>query len=245
MSFAIRNLSVSIDAKPILHEVDLSLAPGSIHVIMGPNGSGKSTLAYALMGHPAYQVTQGSIIFNNQDLTSLPIDKRAQAGLFLAFQHPLEIPGVTVFNFLKEAHHAVIKKLLNAKEFQELLYVKMALLQIDSSFAQRPLNCGFSGGEKKRFELLQLLVLNPKIAILDEIDSGLDVDALKIVAQGLQKARQENPDLCLIVITHYPRMLTHLNVDYVHIMHKGRIIQSGSASLAAMIESRGYDAFNG
>lgn len=240
----VSNLSVSIDGKPILNSLNFSYAPGSIHVLMGPNWSGKSTLAYTLMGHPQYQITHGSIYLNDADITQLAIDKRAQAGLFLAFQHPYEIPGVTVLSFLKEAHHACTKKILSMKEFQELLYAKMAVLEIDIAFAHRALNCGFSGGEKKRLEILQMLILQPKIVILDEIDSGLDVDAVKIVAQGLQIARKENPDLCIIIITHYPRLLSYIEPDFVHVMHKGKIIEQGSAELAFAIEKRGYDARN-
>jgi Fe-S cluster assembly ATP-binding protein len=236
------NLCVSVDDKHILNGISLEIAPGSVHCIMGPNGSGKSTFAQAIMGHPDYQITSGALYLNGVDITQLAVDKRAQAGIFLAFQHPYEIPGVTVFNFLKEAHAALTKHMVSVKEFQELLYAKMALLNMDLSFAQRALNCGFSGGEKKRLELLQLLVLCPKVAILDEIDSGLDVDAMKIVAQGLQVARQENPGLSIIIITHYPRLLSYIVPDHMHIMRKGSIIRSGSAALALAIEQRGYDA---
>jgi len=238
----VSNLSVSVDGKPILNSLNFSFEPGSVHVLMGPNGSGKSTLAHTLMGHPQYQITQGAIHLNNNDLTQLAVDKRAQAGLFLAFQHPYEIPGVTVLSFLKEAHHACTKTVLPMKEFQDLLYAKMALLEIDIAFVHRALNCGFSGGEKKRLEILQMLILQPKVAILDEIDSGLDVDAVKIVAHGLQIARRENPYLSIIIITHYPRLLSYIEPDFVHVMHKGTIIDQGSAALAFAIEKRGYDA---
>ena len=237
----VSNLSVAIDGKPILNSLNLSLESSSIHVLMGPNGSGKSTLAHTLMGHPQYQITQGSIHLDESDITAISVDKRAQAGLFLAFQHPYEIPGVTVLSFLKEAHYACTKKILSMKEFQDLLYAQMALLEIDIAFAHRALNCGFSGGEKKRLEILQMLVLQPKVAILDEIDSGLDVDAIKIVAQGLQVARKANPSLSILIITHYPRLLSYIEPDIVHIMHKGMIIEQGSAAALA-IEKRGYDA---
>ncbi len=240
--FSVSNLSVTIDDKPILQGINFSLNPGTICALMGPNGSGKSSLAYTMMGHPAYTVTSGTIKFNGQDITQLSPDKRAQAGLFLAFQQPYEIPGVTVFNFLKEAYFASTKKIVSIKEFQDLLYAKMVLLDIDISFAHRSLNCGFSGGEKKRLELLQLLVLNPKVAILDEIDSGLDVDAIKIVAHGLACARSENPDLSLIIITHYPRLLTYIKPDVVHVLYKGTMSHSGDASLAFEIEKQGYHA---
>lgn len=239
----ISNLSVSIDGKQILNSLNLSLEPGSIHVLMGSNGSGKSTLAHTLMGHQQYQIAQGSILLNAHDITELAVDKRAQAGLFLAFQHPYEIPGVTVFNFLKEAHYALSKKIMAPKEFQELIYAKMQLLDMDIGFAHRELNYGFSGGEKKKLELLQLLVLNPRVAILDEIDSGLDIDAIKIVGKGIQYARQENPELSFLIITHNPRLLDHINADRVHVMSKGTIVETGSAMLAAAIEQRGYDAY--
>ena len=238
----INNLSVSIDQKAILHDINLSMNPGSLHVLMGPNGSGKSTLAYTLMGHPSYTITSGTITLDAQDITHLSVDKKAQAGLFLAFQHPYEIPGISVFTFLKEAHHAITKKVLPAKEFQELLYGHMDILHIDHSFAYRQLNYGFSGGEKKKLELLQMLLLGPKLAILDEIDSGLDVDATALVAQAIVRARQSNPALSLLIITHYPRLLNYLTPDWVHIMDKGKIIQSGPPSLAHHVEQKGYDA---
>lgn len=238
----ISKLSVSIDDKPIINSLNLSVPSGSVHAIMGLNGSGKSTLAFTLMGHPSYVITQGSLALNGQIITDLSVEKRAQAGLFLAFQHPYEIPGVTVYNFLKEAHFAIHKKIVTTKEFQELLYAKMDLLHMDHGFAYRSLNHGFSGGEKKRLELLQLLVLSPKLAILDEIDSGLDVDAVKIVALGLQAARAQNPEMSIIIITHYPRLLAFIAPDVVHIMNKGTIIQSGPPALAFDIETRGYDA---
>jgi Fe-S cluster assembly ATP-binding protein len=238
----IKNLCVSIDQKPILKAINFDIKPGEIHALMGPNGSGKSTLAYTLMGHPAYVVSSGSVHLNNQELMGLSIDKRAQAGIFLAFQNPLEIPGVTVFTFLKEAHCAITKKALSPKEFQQLLFEQMDILQIDHAFAYRNLNAGFSGGEKKRLELLQLLVLKPQVAILDEIDSGLDVDAIKIVAQGLQAAREQNSSMSLIIITHYPRLLTFIQPDVVHFLFFGTIIAQGPANLAHTIEQRGYDA---
>jgi Fe-S cluster assembly ATP-binding protein len=238
----IQNLSISVSQKNIVQDVNLAIKPGSVHALMGPNGSGKSTLAYTLMGYPTYEVAQGSLMLEGVSLNELSIDKRAKAGIFLAFQQPLEIPGVTVFNFLREAYHALGNPLLSISGFQELVYAKMALLQMDVAFAQRPVNAGFSGGEKKRLELLQLLVLKPKIAILDEIDSGLDVDALKIVAQGLQKAREDNPNLALLMITHYPRLFNYIKPDFVHVLSKGRLIKSGEAELAFAIEQRGYNA---
>ena len=236
----ITNICVEINQKQILRDINLCLDAGQIHILMGPNGSGKSTLAYALMGHPSYQITNGSIVLNTVNITHLSPDKRAQAGLFLAFQNPYEIPGVTVFNFLKEAHYAVTKKVMSTQEFQNYIYAKMALLEMDTSFAHRCLNFGFSGGEKKKLELLQLLVLCPQIAILDEIDSGLDVDAIKIVAQGLHAAKRENPNLSILLITHYPRLLHSIQPDFVHIMNQGTLVQSGSAALAYEIEQKGY-----
>ena len=238
----IQNLSVSIVQKNIVQGINLALKAGSAHALMGPNGSGKSTLAYTIMGYPNYMVTAGSIILEDALLNEFSIDKRAKAGIFLAFQQPLEIPGVTVFNFLKEAYHALGNPPMSVREFHDLVDTKMALLNMDRTFAQRPVNYGFSGGEKKRLEILQLLVLKPKIAILDEIDSGLDVDALKVVALGLQQARQDNPALALLMITHYPRLFTYIKPDYVHVMSKGSLIKSGAADLAFTIEQRGYDA---
>jgi len=238
----IKDLSVSVTQTTIVHSVNLAIKAGSVHALMGPNGSGKSTLAYTLMGYPTYEITQGTLLLEEVAFNDLSIDKRAKAGIFLAFQQPLEIPGVTVFNFLKEAYHALGNPPMKVSEFQELLYEKMRLLQMDLAFAHRPVNAGFSGGEKKRLELLQLLVLKPKIAILDEIDSGLDVDALKIVAQGLQKAREDNPALALLMITHYPRLFNYIRPDFVHVMSKGHLIKSGAADLAFAIEERGYDA---
>ncbi len=238
------NLQVGIEQKTILNSIDLTVDPGSVHVIMGTNGSGKSTLAHALMGHPSYQITQGSILFSNVDITNLAVDKRAHVGLFLSFQHPYEIPGVTVYNFIKEAYYARFKQSLNAKEFQALLYQKMEILGLDLSFAHRSLNYGFSGGEKKKLELLQMLMLQPTVAILDEIDSGLDVDAIKMVAQGLHYAREQNPELALIIITHYPRLLSYVKPDMVHIIKNGTIQLSGSYQLAQQVELRGYDAIS-
>jgi Fe-S cluster assembly ATP-binding protein len=240
---SINNLCVSVDQKLILKSVSLSVNEGEIHALMGPNGSGKSTLAYTLMGHPGYSISAGSMQLSGQDIIPLSIDKRAQAGIFLAFQNPLEIPGVTVFTFLKEAYNAVSKKGIPTKEFQQLLFEQMDIAQIDHAFAYRNLNAGFSGGEKKRLELLQLLILKPKLAILDEIDSGLDVDAIKVVAQGLQAARMANGSMSIIIITHYPRLLVHIQPDRVHVMNNGNLIARGAADLAQVIEQRGYDAF--
>lgn len=241
----ITNLTVSVDQKLVLKSINLEVSPGTVHVLMGRNGSGKSTLAHVLMGHPFYPLSSGTIHFNGNDISHMPIDKRAQEGIFLAFQNPIEIPGVTVFAFLKEAYAAITKKVVSIKEFQQLLFEQMDLLQIDHAFAYRDLNVGFSGGEKKRLELLQLLILRPKLAILDEIDSGLDVDAIKVVGQGLQVACAVNPSMSIILITHYPRLLAHLEPDTVHIMSNGTLIARGDANLAHAIEQRGYDVVEG
>ena len=238
----ITNLSVAHKKQPILSNVHLAIKPGSVHALMGPNGSGKSTLAYTLMGHPQYTITHGSIVLKDQDITTLPADKRARAGLFLAFQHPYAIPGVTVFDFLKEAHRAVTGKQVSVQEFKELLEQTMQLLAIDPAFCTRALNDGFSGGEKKRLEMLQLLMLNPDVAVLDEIDSGLDIDALKIVAQSISYAKSKNPALSILIITHYQRILDYVQPDCVHILCGGTIVTSGDYTLVHEIEQKGYDA---
>lgn len=239
------DLSISVEEKSIIRGIRLSIDPGTLHVLMGPNGSGKSTLAYALMGYPLYQITAGSIVFQGQVLNEYAIDKRAKAGIFLAFQHPVEIPGVTVFNFLKEAHYAFCNTVISVEQFKTLLYEKMAFLKLDIEFSYRPLNYGFSGGEKKKLELLQLLLLKPKMAILDEIDSGLDVDAIKIVAEGLHHARRDNPDLAVLMITHYPRLFDYLTPDAVHIMNKGQLVKTGGPELMKAIEQGGYHEIGG
>jgi Fe-S cluster assembly ATP-binding protein len=239
----INHLDVHIDEKKILHDIQLSIQPGSVHAIMGPNGSGKSSLAYTLIGHSLYSVAQGSIMLADQDITHLSPDKRARAGLFLSFQQPPAIPGVNVFTFLKEAHHAITGVALAVAEFRTRVEQCMAQLQINPALMHRNLNEGFSGGEKKQFEMLQLLLLQPKVAILDEIDSGLDIDALKAVAHGLQCARQENPQLVLILITHYQRILEYIIPDHVHILCDGRLVKSGDASLVTELERGGYHAY--
>jgi Fe-S cluster assembly ATP-binding protein len=242
---SISNLCVSLDnEQPIIKNFSLNIQPGFVHAIMGPNGSGKSTLAYTLMGHPRYTIKQGSITYKDQDISILSPDKRAKLGIFLAFQHPYEIPGVSVLTFLKEAHHAITGTLINLKDFQATLQAKMQLLSIDPNFMHRNLNEGFSGGEKKRLEMLQLLILKPSLVILDEIDSGLDIDALKAISQALNQARTENPMMSVIIITHYQRLLHYIIPDYVHIMQKGTLIKSGDAQLADQLEQKGYDAFD-
>jgi Fe-S cluster assembly ATP-binding protein len=239
----IANLQIAINDQEIVKGFNLTVEPGSVHALMGPNGSGKSTLAYALMGHPAYTVTGGRVMVNDQEILELSPDKRAKLGIFLAFQYPLEIPGLTVANFLREAYNASGKPALSVSEFYALIESTLQLLNLDKSFAHRALNDGFSGGEKKRLELLQLMLLQPKLAILDEIDSGLDVDALKLVAHALGLARKHNPSMSIILITHYQRILEHVIPDYVHVMINGALVATGTHTLAHTIESNGYDAY--
>lgn len=239
MSLEIKNLRVSVKDKPIVQGVSLSVAKGTVSAIMGPNGSGKSTLANALLGHPKYTVTSGQIVVDGQDVIALSPDKRARAGLFLSAQYPPEIPGVTVANFLRlaAANRGAGTDILT---FQKKLRDQMTALHIDPSFAARYINTGFSGGEKKRAEILQLLMLNPGYAILDEIDSGLDVDALKTVAEGINRYRPGNG---ILLITHYNRILEYVVPDIVHIMAEGKIVKSGGKELAREIEQTGYSKF--
>jgi len=241
----IKNLHVSIDGKEILKGVDLTVEQGEIHAIMGPNGTGKSTLAYTLMGHPNYTVTEGEVFFKGQNVLELEPDERSRLGIFLAFQYPVAIPGVTVANFLRTAINAG-RRAINPEdkgmpipEFRKLLKEKMDLLRMDHNFAGRYLNDGFSGGEKKRAEILQMATLKPEIAILDETDSGLDIDALRVVAEGVNALM--NKDMGVLVITHYQRLLNYIKPDYVHIMLDGRIVESGGPDLALHLEDQGYD----
>jgi Fe-S cluster assembly ATP-binding protein len=241
----IRNLHVSIDNKPILKGVNLTVSQGEIHAIMGPNGTGKSTLAYTLMGHPSYQVTAGEVIFKDRNILGTKADERSRLGLFLAFQYPVAIPGVTLANFLRTALNARRKtdnpqdKGVPIPEFRKMLRQKMDLLKMDQTFAGRYLNDGFSGGEKKRAEILQMATLQPEIAILDETDSGLDIDALRIVSEGVNALR--GPDLGAVIITHYQRILNYIKPDVVHVMLDGRIVETGGADLALHLEEHGYD----
>ena len=241
----IRDLHVAVDDNKILKGVDLTVGQGEIHALMGPNGTGKSTLAYALMGHPKYDVTQGQMLFNGQDLEDLEPDKRARLGLFLAFQYPVAIPGVSLANFLRSAINARLRadnpdeKGISIPKFRKMLKEKMDLLQMPHEFAGRYLNEGFSGGEKKRAEILQLAVLEPEIAVLDETDSGLDIDALRIVASGVDALA--GPELGVLIITHYQRILNYIKPDHVHIMLDGQIVESGGADLAEHLEEHGYD----
>jgi Fe-S cluster assembly ATP-binding protein len=241
----IKNLHVSIEGKEILQGVDLTAKQGEIHAIMGPNGTGKSTLAYTLMGHPSYKVTAGEVKFKGQNILELEPDERSRLGLFLAFQYPVAIPGVTVANFLRTAlnsrRRAVQKddKGIPIPEFRKMLKDKMELLKMDQAFAGRYLNDGFSGGEKKRAEILQMATLKPEMAILDETDSGLDIDALRVVSDGVNALT--GPELGVIVITHYQRLLNYIKPHFVHVMMGGRIVESGGPDLALSLEEHGYD----
>lgn len=237
------DLHVEIEGKEILNGVNLEVNAGEVHAIMGPNGSGKSTLANVLAGHEAYEVTQGEVIYEGKDLLEMPVEDRANEGIFLGFQYPVEIPGVSMINFLKIAHaeHRKYNGLepLSAGEFLKLLKEKKALVELDSKLTNRSVNEGFSGGEKKKNEIFQMAMLEPKLAILDETDSGLDIDALRVVSSGVNKLRAK--DNATIVITHYQRLLEHIVPDFVHVLVDGKIIKSGSKELALELEEKGYD----
>ena len=241
----IKNLHVRIEDKEILKGLSLTIKQGEIHAIMGPNGTGKSTLAYTLMGHPNYEVTEGEILFKGENVLEMEPDQRSRAGIFLAFQYPVAIPGVTVANFLRTAINSRRRaenpddKGMPIPEFRKMLKEKMSMLKMDPNFAGRYLNDGFSGGEKKRAEILQMATLKPEIAILDETDSGLDIDALRIVSEGVNAL--SGPELGVLVITHYQRLLNYIKPDFVHIMLDGRIVESGDASLALHLEEKGYE----
>ncbi len=237
--FSIKNLFVSVADKPILKDINLEINPSSIHILMGPNGSGKSTLANSVMGHPSYQLTKGKISLNKKDITKLPPNEKAQAGLFLSLQYPPEIGGITVANFLRTAWQAVKGEKISALDFYRILQKKMALLKLDETFAQRFLNQGFSGGEKKKMEMLQMLVLEPKYAILDETDSGLDIDAIKLIGKVVLHMRKSNKTGFLI-ITHYNRFLESIKPDSAHIIKKGTIVESGTEKLAKKIDKKGF-----
>lgn len=243
MLLQIKNLHASVEGKQILKGVNLEVNPGEVHAVMGPNGSGKSTLASVLAGKEEYEVTDGEVFFDGRELLELKPEERAREGLFLAFQYPVEIPGVSNMNFLKTALEEIRSSKglppLTSKEFLQLLKEKQALVELKSSLINRSLNEGFSGGEKKRNEILQLAMLDPKLAILDETDSGLDIDALRIVAAGVNKLRSENN--AFLIITHYQRLLEYIVPDVVHILHDGRIIKSGPKELALELEEKGYD----
>jgi Fe-S cluster assembly ATP-binding protein len=243
----IRDLHTSVTdtagvSREVLRGVDLTVSAGQTHAIMGPNGSGKTTLAYAVAGHPKYSVTQGSITLDGQDVLAMTVDARARAGLFLAMQYPVEVPGVSVSNFLRTAITAVRGEAPKIRTFGKELREAMDQLQMDPEFAQRNLNEGFSGGEKKRHEILQLELLNPKIAILDETDSGLDIDALRVVADGINRFRAD-PAHGVLLITHYTRILRYVHPDFVHVFVGGRIVEEGGSELADELESSGYERF--
>jgi Fe-S cluster assembly ATP-binding protein len=239
MSLEIQNLHVRTEEREILHGVDLTVNKDETHALMGPNGSGKSTLANTLMGNPTYEVTEGRILLNGEDLTEADPDERARAGLFLAFQYPATIPGVSVANFLRMAVNAGRDEPIKIKDFGKLLRKNMELLRIDPAFNSRYLNEGFSGGEKKRAEILQLAMLKPQFAVLDETDSGLDIDALRIVSDGVNALR--GPEMGALIITHYRRILDYVKPDFVHIMLDGRIVREGGSELAGELEEKGYD----
>ncbi len=240
---SIKNLHANVEGKEILNGINLEIKAGEIHAIMGPNGSGKSTLAAVLAGREDYDVTQGSVEFLGKDLLELSPEKRAGEGLFLAFQYPVEIPGLSTTNFIKTAVNEVRKyrgqEPLDAVSFLKLMKEKMAMMEIDKTLISRPLNEGFSGGEKKRNEVFQMAMLEPKLAILDETDSGLDIDAIRIVANGVNKLR--NKDNAVLVVTHYQRLLDYIVPDFVHVLYNGRIVKSGTKELALELEKRGYD----
>ncbi len=235
----VKDLHVSVEGKEIIKGLNLVIKQGEIHALMGPNGSGKSTLSNTLMGHPKYQVTKGSIHYKGEDITGLKADERARKGFFLAFQYPTAIPGVTVTNFLRTILKSIRGKEIAVRDFRKELKEKMDLLEIKDSFSGRYVNDGFSGGEKKRLEILQMALIQPQIAILDETDSGLDIDALKIVSEGINRLR--SPQIGMLVITHYQRLLNYVQPDFVHVLVQGKIEKSGTKELALELESKGYD----
>jgi Fe-S cluster assembly ATP-binding protein len=240
---SIDNLHAGCEGKTILQGINLDVKPGEVHAIMGPNGSGKSTLSTVIAGHEEYDISQGSVLFDGEDIAELSADERAHKGIFLSFQYPVEIPGVTVTNFIKTAINQTRKAQgvedMPANEMLKKIREKAALLEIDSRFLSRSLNEGFSGGEKKRNEIFQMAMLEPKLAILDETDSGLDIDALRIVANGVNKLKGK--DRAIVVITHYQRLLEYIVPDFVHVLHEGKIVKSGTKELALELEEKGYD----
>lgn len=243
----IKNLHAKVQEQEILKGLNLEIKPGEVHAIMGPNGSGKSTLSKVIAGHPAYEVTEGSILydinFEMKDLTELEPDERAKAGIFLAFQYPIEIPGVSNFDFLHTSFNSILEahgsEKLDEESFRAFLQEKMKIVSMKPSFLDRPVNVGFSGGEKKRNEILQMAVLSPRLALLDETDSGLDIDALRIVAEGVNKLRTK--DNAIVLITHYQRLLNYIEPDFVHVLAGGKIIETGDFNLAKSLEEKGYD----
>ncbi|TZE82158.1 Fe-S cluster assembly ATPase SufC [Calorimonas adulescens] len=240
MLLEVKDLRANVDGKEILKGINLSIGRGEIHAIMGPNGSGKSTLCNTIMGNPSYKVEGGSILFEGEDIISMKVDERAKRGIFLSFQYPEEIDGITLENFLRTALNTVTGKNQSILGFKKLLKEKMQLLEMRDEYAERYLNVGFSGGEKKKAEILQMAVLNPKLVMLDEIDSGLDIDALRIVAESIKKVKTE--DMSILIVTHYNRILDYLEPDFVHVLMDGRIVKSGDSSLAKELEETGYEA---
>src|ERR671914_2012755 len=238
----IRDLHVAVEDKEILRGVNLTVASGKTHAIMGPNGSGKSTLAYAVAGHPKYDVTSGEVLLDGEDVLSMTVDERSRAGLFLAIQYPVEVPGVSVSNFLRTAATAIKGEAPKLRTWVKDVKTEMAGLEMDPAFAERNVNEGFSGGEKKRHEILQMRLLKPRIAILDETDSGLDVDALRVVSEGVNKSREDS-DVGVLLITHYTRILRYIKPDFVHVFVAGRIAEEGGPELAEKLENEGYERF--
>lgn len=242
----IRNLHASVETqdglKPILHGVNLTIGEGEVHAIMGPNGSGKSTTAYTLAGHPKYVITEGQIFLDGEDITDMTPDERAQAGLFLAMQYPVEVPGVSVTNFLRTAKTAIDGQAPKLREWTKKLKEATTNLKVDPDFVKRDLNVGFSGGEKKRTEVLQMELLEPKVAILDETDSGLDVDALRVVSEGVVRIHEKTNN-SILLITHYSRILNYIHPDYVHVFSGGKIVKTGGPELADELEAHGYDSY--
>lgn len=238
----IKNLSVSVEEKEILHKINLNIGRGETHVLMGPNGAGKSTLGYAVMGNPDYEITGGEILFAGKDLTGESVDKRAQEGIFLSFQNPLEVPGISLGNFIRSALEQRTKKRIRLWDFKKEMQRAMEILQMDPSYAERDLNVGFSGGEKKKAEILQLLMLNPSLAILDETDSGLDVDAVRTVSRGVEEYQKDKKG-ALLIITHSTRILEALHVDYTHVLVDGQIVATGDQRLVDEINANGFERF--
>lgn len=238
----VRNLTVSVDGKEILHGVNLDVNKGETHVLMGPNGAGKSTLGNALMGNPHYEITGGTILFNGKDITAEAVNDRAKDGLFMSFQNPLEVPGISLSNFIRSALQQKTGERIRLFAFRKQIQAAMDVLQMDHSYAERDLNVGFSGGEKKKAEILQLLMLNPSLAILDETDSGLDVDALRIVSEGVNRAKEANK-FGILMVTHYTRILKYIKPDIVHVFADGHFVKTGGPELADELEENGYDQY--
>lgn len=237
----VENLKIEIDKKEIIHGLNFEIKEGEVHALMGRNGSGKSSFSNAVMGHPAYKISNGKVIFNETVLNDLKSNERAKIGIFLSFQYPMSIPGVTVANFLRQSVKALKGEEVSPREFRKRLYEAMDALEIDHSFATRYINDGFSGGEKKRMEILQMNLLEPKLIILDEPDSGLDIDSLRIVAESINEYKKKNPSVSILLITHYQRMLDYIKPDFVHVLFEGKIIESGGSELALELEKKGYD----